>query len=125
MALPDGEPPRFESAVNPLPPAVWLLFLAIIGVEAALTLGANGIVGGPGAVGWRLQAIRDYGFSAQVFQWMLEQHFWPREHLLRFVTYPFIHPVFTSTLFSCAGPRSGTMNGSRRSIAMPAKTKAR
>ena len=102
MAQPDDDRPVFESAVNPLPPGVWLLFLAIMGVEAVLSLGSYGIVGGPGAVGWRLQAVRDYGFSAPVFHWMMDQHYWPAEHLLRFVTYPFVHAVFTSALFSCA-----------------------
>ena len=41
------------SPVNPLPPMVVVLFLAIVGVEAVISLGAQGVIGGPGAIGWR------------------------------------------------------------------------
>ena len=42
-----------EPAVNPLPPVVVALFIAIVVPEAIFSLGASGLVGGPGAVGWR------------------------------------------------------------------------
>ena len=45
MQDPDLQPP-----VNPLPPAVVVLFLAIAGVEVVLSLAEAGLVGGPGAV---------------------------------------------------------------------------
>lgn len=82
------------SPVNPLPPAVLVIFLAIFGIEAVLAAAEAGIVGGPQAVGWRMGLIRDYGFSPQVFDWMVETGRFPAEHLLRFVTYPFLHVGF-------------------------------
>ena len=85
--------------LNPLPPVVWLLVLPIVAVELIFSLGARGLVGGPGAVGWRLAAFQDYAFSGQVFDWMLSTGRFPPEHLLRFVAYPFIHVSFTHALF--------------------------
>ncbi|MCR8827731.1 rhomboid family intramembrane serine protease [Pseudosulfitobacter koreensis] len=91
----DMQPP-----VNPLPPVVWALFAAIMGVEAVLSLGNAGYIGGPGAVGWRLMALRDYGFSGVAFDWMVANAIFPWEHLLRFVTYPFVNNGFSGTLFA-------------------------
>ena len=88
------------SPVNPLPPVVVALFLALVLVEAVFMLGARGIIGGPGAIGWRASAMQDYGFSPAVFQWMLESGQFPLDHLKRFVSYPFVHGTFTHALFA-------------------------
>ncbi|ARC87949.1 rhomboid family intramembrane serine protease [Rhodovulum sp. MB263] len=85
--------------INPLPAVVWLLALPVIAMEAVLSLGASGLVGGPAAVGWRLQAIRDYGFSGQVLDWMLQSGQFPADQMIRFVTYPFIHASLTHAVF--------------------------
>lgn len=90
-----------QSPVNPLPPVVVALFLVIMGVELAFSLGARGIVGGPGAVGWRLEAIQAYAFSGDIFHWMWQNGRWPFEHVIRFVTYPFVHATFTHALLVC------------------------
>ncbi|MBK1636214.1 rhomboid family intramembrane serine protease [Rhodovulum adriaticum] len=87
------------SPINPLPPVVWALVLPVLAVETLFSLGERGIVGGPAAVGWRLAAFQDYAFSGQVFDWMLANGRFPPEHLLRFVTYPFVHASFTHALF--------------------------
>jgi membrane associated rhomboid family serine protease len=87
-------------AVNPVAPVVIALFFVIIGVEAAFTLGAQGFVGGPNAVGWRVAAIQNYGFSAVIFDWMWTNGRWPAEHLIRFVTYPFVHGSFIHAFFA-------------------------
>lgn len=92
--------PDFEPPVNPLPPIVILAFLAIAGVEAGLSLGEAGIIGGPGAVGWRLGLIRDYGFSGQIFDWMIANRQWPLAEVMRVFTYPFIHLGFSHSLFA-------------------------
>tara|TARA_R110002094_G_scaffold98342_3_gene98991 strand:+ start:5267 stop:5953 length:687 start_codon:yes stop_codon:yes gene_type:complete len=92
--------PDFHPPVNPLPPVVILLFLAIAGVEAGLSLGEAGVIGGPGAVGWRLGLVRDYGFSGDIFDQMLVIGQWPLRQVVRFVTYPFIHAGFTHALFA-------------------------
>ena len=89
------------SPVNSLPPAVVALVLVIMGIEAVFSLGSRGIIGGPGAVGWRLEALQVYGFSSEVFWWMWETAHWPVEHLIRFVSYSFVHGAFTQALFVC------------------------
>ncbi|OAN72496.1 rhomboid family intramembrane serine protease [Rhodobacteraceae bacterium EhC02] len=88
------------SPVNPLPRVVIALFAVVMGIEGLFSLGAQGIIGGPQAIGWRLGAIQGYAFSAEIFQWMLANGRWPTEHLARFVTYPFIHGNFTHALFA-------------------------
>lgn len=92
--------PNLEPPFNPLPPVVTLTFLAIAGVEAGLSLGEAGMIGGPGAVGWRLELIRDYGFSGQIFDFMVANGTWPLSEILRLFTYPFVHLGFTHALFA-------------------------
>lgn len=86
-------------AVNPLPPVVAALFLVILGIEIVFQAGARGYIGGPDAVGWRLSAVRSYAFSGDILDWMWETGRWPVEHLIRFVSYPFVHASFTHALF--------------------------
>ncbi|TCP59832.1 rhomboid family protein [Rhodovulum bhavnagarense] len=93
--IPDPDAPP----INPLPVVVWMLALPVIAIEAVFSLGARGIVGGPGAVGWRMAAFQDYAVSGQVLEWMLSNGRYPPEHLLRFVIYPFVHVSFTHALF--------------------------
>lgn len=94
-------PPETISPVNPLPPVVVALFLMIIGIEAVLSLAGRGLLGGPGGVGWRLEAIQSYAFSGLIFDWMWDNGVWPAEHLIRFVSYLFVHASFTHALFVC------------------------
>jgi rhomboid protease GluP len=89
------------SPVNPLPPAVVALVLVIMGIEAAFSLGMRGIIGGPEAIGWRLEAFQYYAFSSEIFWWMAETGQWPAEHLIRFLSYAFVHGAFTHALFVC------------------------
>ncbi|MBO9396456.1 rhomboid family intramembrane serine protease [Shimia sp. R9_2] len=91
--------PDDQSPINPLPPVVTALFLILAGVEAVLWLGSQGIVGGPTAVGWRLETIQRYAFSAEIFDWMMNIGNWPLEHVVRFVSYLFVHGNFTHALF--------------------------
>ncbi|TNF57152.1 MAG: rhomboid family intramembrane serine protease [Rhodobacteraceae bacterium] len=88
------------SPVNPLPPSVVILCLAIVGVEAIFSLAERGLIGDQFAVGWRIEALRDYGFSVQVFDWMLATRQFPPEHLLRFFTYSFVHGSLTHAAFA-------------------------
>ncbi len=90
---PDARP------IHPMPPVVVLVFLVIMGFETLLTLGARGVIGGPEAVGWRLAAIQMMSFSGDIFDWMWQNGRWPMEHVMRFVTYPFVHGSFTHALF--------------------------
>ncbi len=86
--------------VNPLPPVVVILFLAIALPELAFSLGARGLIGGSEAVGWRLAAVQAYAFSGDIFDWMVTNGRWLPEHLLRFVTFSFVHSSFTGALFA-------------------------
>lgn len=92
--------PGNQSPVNPLPPVILALFLVILAIEAAFTLGAQGMAGGPGAIGWRNAAIQTYGFNSDIMAWMLENGIAPREHLIRFVSYAFVHGSFTHAIFA-------------------------
>lgn len=91
-----------EQAVNPIPPVVLVLALAIIGIELVLTAAANGIIGGDAGIGWRLQAVTDHAFSPNVLNWMVERSDYPPELLQRFISYAFIQPNFTSAIFASA-----------------------
>ncbi len=92
--------PEFHPPLNPMPAVVTLLFLAIAGVEAGLSLGEAGVIGGPGAVGWRLALIRDYGFSGDIFDWMVTNGRFPLSELKRVVSYSFVHLGFTHAIFA-------------------------
>ena len=92
--------PDHQSPINPLPPVVVALFLVIVGIEVVFTLGARGIVGGPEAIGWRLAAIQKYAFVGDIFDWMIAQGVWPFEHVMRTVSYLFVHANFTHAAFS-------------------------
>ena len=94
--------PNNASPVNPIPPVVVALFLVIVVIEAAFTLGTRGMLGGPEAVGWRNGAIERYGFNRDIMAWMFGNGVYPREHLTRFVTYGFVHGTFTHALFAGA-----------------------
>ncbi len=80
-----------SSPLNPLPTLVWLVILAIVGTELVLWLGGRGIVGGPGAVGWRLEALQRFGFSTGLQIWMLENLRFPALHLVRYLSFSFVH----------------------------------
>lgn len=83
------------SPFNPLPPVVVALALVIFAIELLFAAGVRGLVGGPEAVGWRLDVIQSYGFFAPLLEAMVERGSWPPETVARFFTYPFVHWGFT------------------------------
>jgi len=87
------------SPINPLPKSVILLLCLVAGVEVALQLGARGMIGGPTAIGWRLDWARSFGFYDPAFEWMRTNASYPIEHMIRFVSYAFIHSSFTHIIF--------------------------
>lgn len=87
------------SPFQAIPPVIAALAIVIIGIELVFYLGSSGLVGGPEAIGWRLAAVQSYAFSPEIFNWMLENNSWPVEHVLRNVSYLFLHGGFTHALF--------------------------
>lgn len=91
--------PINESPVNPLPPVVVALTLPIVLVELVLFAGAEGFIGGPEAVGWRIEAVRMLSFSGPLLEYLVETGRWNPQDLARFVSYPFVHWGFTHMVF--------------------------
>lgn len=113
-----GAPP-----INPLPAVVWLLILAIAGVEAVLWMGGQGLIGGAQAVGWRLEAITRYAFSGAVQHVMLENRHFPAPGLLRYAAFSFVHggplhAFFVIVLLAALGKYVGEPFGPWRFLAV-------
>lgn len=94
------DPDHNAPPLNPLPPIVWLLALPLIAMEVVLSLGEAGVVGGPQAIGWRLQAVERFGLFPELlkFQWETGGH--PIIELQRLVSYVLVHGSFTHALFA-------------------------
>ena len=90
----------FEHPFNAIPPLVLLLAVVAGGVELMLSAGGSGFVGGPSAVGWRIDAISDYAVSPLVLDQVTIRGNWSLAY--RFLTYPFVHGSFTQALFGVA-----------------------
>ena len=69
--------------LNPLPPVVWLLVLPVAAMEITLSLGAQRVIGGDAGIGWRLDAMERFAFLNSVFDWMVENHRYPADQMLR------------------------------------------
>ena len=95
MSLAPGQPPL----MNPLPPVVVALALAIFAVEIVFQAGARGILGGAGAVGWRIEAMEEFGVWSAILRFIAERGEWVSPQMRRFVTYPFVHFSFTHAVF--------------------------
>jgi rhomboid protease GluP len=86
----EADAPR-PGLFNPLPAVVVVVALALAGIEAVFLLAQMGFVGGPEAIGWRMQASMDWGFSAPLFDQMAARHEFPPRDLARFLSYGLIH----------------------------------
>ena len=107
------------SPINPLPGLVWLVILAIAGIELVLWLGGRGILGGAEAVGWRLEALQRYGYSSALQVWMLENASFPALHLVRYPAFSFVHAgplhaLFVVVLIAALGKAYGEAQGGMR-----------
>ncbi|SLN14833.1 Rhomboid family protein [Roseivivax jejudonensis] len=89
------------SPVNPIPPVVLILFAVMAVAELAFSLGARGLAGGPGAIGWRVAMIERFAFSGEILEWMVQTRQAPLQHVVRILSYPFVNGAFTATLFAC------------------------
>lgn len=88
-----------QSPFNALPPVVVALAVVIFGLEVMFQAATAGFLGGQGGVGWRLDAIRDYGVFDDVAAYMWDNGVYPPAELLRLVTYPLIHGGFVHAAF--------------------------
>lgn len=84
---------------NKLPAPVWALALSLAGIEAVLQAGAAGLVGGPQAIGWRLELVRLIGLPAQIVAWMWETGSFPPEHLARLAGFGMVQTGAVHALF--------------------------
>ena len=85
--------------LNPLPPVIWALALPRIAMELGLNAGASGLVGGPDAIGWRVQAAQNFAFSPDYLRQMITSGQYPLDGLWRLVSYAFVHTEVTHALF--------------------------
>lgn len=85
--------------INPLPPVVWLLALPMIALELLLNAGGSGMVGGPGAIGWRVEAMQQLAFAPDYLRQMIATQSFPLDGLWRLVSYPFVQVDMTQALF--------------------------
>ena len=97
----EARAPR-ERPVNDLSPVVIALSLAIVGIEVVLQLADRGFVGGPEAVGWRLDLIDRFAVTGAVWEqvWARGNH--AIDLLVRFIAYPFVNGSFTQVAFCAA-----------------------
>ena len=86
--------------LNPVPWVVWLLALPMIAMEVVLSLGSAGVVGGPQAVGWRIQAVERFGLFPELLQHQWQTGGYPPGELHRLVSYVVVHGSFTHALFA-------------------------
>lgn len=98
----------------PVPPMVWAMVLAVLGVEAVLQAGTAGLIGGPEALGWRLTAIQRHGFSGALWQWLVETGRWRGPEALRLLSFPWVQgsglqAVFVAVLLLALGKAVGTV----------------
>lgn len=94
--------PDFEPPVNPIPPVIIVLVLAMVLVEGTLSLAEAGIVGGRTGIGWRIGALQDYGVSPLVLDVIATRSDYSFDLVRRFLTYAFVHGDFTHALFCMA-----------------------
>ena len=97
---------RNAPPLNPLPMVVWLLALPILAMEVVLSLGAAGVVGGPQAIGWRLEAIQRFAYAPDFMRQMFAEGRYSLDGVARLVTYPLVHGNFTHALFVKIGRAS-------------------
>lgn len=89
-----------QAPINPLPAAVWLLVLPMIGLEILFGLGGAQIIGGANAIGWRTEAIQNYGIWPAYWREQATAGAFDFELLSRFVTFPFLHINATHAIFA-------------------------
>ncbi|MDF2141539.1 rhomboid family intramembrane serine protease [Paenirhodobacter sp. CAU 1674] len=86
-----------EHPINPLPAVVWLLAAPILIGEIAFGLGQAGVLG-PQNIGLRLDMLQRFAFDPGIARAMVEQNTWPWTHVIRTISYGFVHASLTHAL---------------------------
>ena len=87
------------SPINPIPAVIVVIAVVVAGIELVFQGGEHGLIGGPQAISWRLEAMTYFGFLDPVFEHMRSTGDIQLEFLMRFITYPFIHFSLVHALF--------------------------
>lgn len=111
------------SPLNPLPGVLWLLILAILGIEAVLWAGNAGLIGGQQAIGWRIESMQRFAFSSGIQDWMLQNWRFPTQHLARYLSFNFVHgapmhAVFGTVLVAALGKTVAESFGTLRFLVL-------
>ena len=93
-------PDHNQAPLNPLPWVVWAIALPLIAMELFFGLGSAGVIGGPEAIGWRLDAVQRFAYSPDLMRGMLAYNTYPPMDVLRLVTYPLVHQSLSHALFA-------------------------
>jgi hypothetical protein len=106
---------------NPLPLAVWLLVLPVLGVESVLSLAEAGLVNWQGSGGWRDGAVTAWGITPALQGWMWDNRTFPPEHLMRYVAFGFLHlgpaqAVLVAAIVAGLGTACAPVLGSARVV---------
>jgi len=94
------DPNADAAPFNPLPPVIWALTALILLPELVLSLADRGLIGGPTAIGWRSEAIQTLGFFDPLFDWMLENGWFPIQGTYRLLSYVLVGDGFIPTLIA-------------------------
>lgn len=94
-----NETARSASPLNPLPPGAWLLILPVVAVEAVLSAAGWGLIGGADGIGWRIEAIQHYAFSAEAQHIAVENRRLLGADALRYASFSFVHGTAAHALF--------------------------
>lgn len=93
---------RKHKPFNPVSPVVLALVGAMVLVELVLQAGERGLVGGPDAIGWRLELVRNFGFHQAVFDHILKGGKIEPKVIWPFLSYLFVPRGFPGLLVSAA-----------------------
>ena len=86
--------------LNPLPWIVWALALPLIAVEVVAQLGERGLVGGPLAIGWRVEAMTYFAFVPDLLRGAWSLGGWTPEVMWRFFSYVLVQGNLTAAIFA-------------------------
>ena len=89
-------------AFNPVSKIVLALVLGMLVVELTLQAGERGLIGGPAAMGWRLELVRNFGFHKAVFDHILQGGQIEPKVVWPFLSYFFVPRSFVNVLIPAA-----------------------